>query len=300
MQANRAAVTANQAYRTGDLDAARQLTDQAAVLDPSRADLWQQHRGQIAARSLIVDAQAAHTDGDHQRVQDLLGQARQLDQRMPAIWDGDLPGLPPARTACHSREHEAAPGPDSPADSSRAVARGGRYQAASPPQPTKDHPGHHGPDHQPEASRASPAQGQRKRPSRRRPRRLIPPQCHATPDHRQESPQATHSPTPNRPMTTRPPAGPRPILVPPRKPARPVGKVPTWPPRAGPPGRLSEPVLRRTPRPAIRRTPEILPCRRTGVTSFSLTPAGHGRPPRASPATRPHPSRPNTRHHAWA
>ena len=99
MQANRAAVAANHAYRAGDLDAARQLTDQAAALDPSRADLWQQHREQIAARSLILDAQAAHVDGDHQRVQDLLGQARQLDPRMPAIWDGDLPGLPPARTA---------------------------------------------------------------------------------------------------------------------------------------------------------------------------------------------------------
>ena len=50
MQANRAAVAANQAYRAGDLDAARQLIDQAAALDPSRADLWQQHREQIAAR----------------------------------------------------------------------------------------------------------------------------------------------------------------------------------------------------------------------------------------------------------
>ena len=54
MQANRAAVAANQAYRAGDLDAARQLTDQAAALDPSRADLWQQHREQITARRLIL------------------------------------------------------------------------------------------------------------------------------------------------------------------------------------------------------------------------------------------------------
>src|SRR5690242_11424410 len=69
---DRAAVAANQANRTGDLDAARQLTDQAAVLDPSRADLWQQRREQIAGRSLILDAQAAHADGDHQRVQELL------------------------------------------------------------------------------------------------------------------------------------------------------------------------------------------------------------------------------------
>ena len=44
VQANRAAVAANEAYRAGDLDQARQLTDQAAALDPSRAELWQQHR----------------------------------------------------------------------------------------------------------------------------------------------------------------------------------------------------------------------------------------------------------------
>jgi hypothetical protein len=40
---------------------------------------------------------------------------------MPAIWDGDLPGLPPARTARHSREHAAEPGPDSPPGSSPAA-----------------------------------------------------------------------------------------------------------------------------------------------------------------------------------
>ena len=121
MQANRAAVAANHAYRAGDLDAARQLIDQAAALDPSRADLWQQHREQIAARGLIVDAQAAYADGDRQRVQDLLGQARQLDPRMPAIWDGDLPGPPSTRTAHHSRERAAEPGRGGPAGSSLAV-----------------------------------------------------------------------------------------------------------------------------------------------------------------------------------
>jgi hypothetical protein len=39
VQANRAAVAANEAYRAGDLDQARQLTGQAAALDPSRAEL---------------------------------------------------------------------------------------------------------------------------------------------------------------------------------------------------------------------------------------------------------------------
>ena len=130
MQANRAAVAANHAYRAGDLDTARQLTDQAAALDPTRADLWQEHRGQIAARRLILGAQAAHARGDHQRAQDLFGRARELDPRMPAIWDGGLPGLPPGRTARHSRDHVAAPGPDGSNDSSRAVAQavGARHQ----------------------------------------------------------------------------------------------------------------------------------------------------------------------------
>ena len=158
MQANRAAVAANHAYRAGDLDAARQLTDQAAALDPSRADLWQQHREQIAARGLIVDAQAAYADGDRQRVQDLLGQARQLDPRMPAIWDGDLPGPPSTRTAHHSRERAAEPGRGGPAGSSLAV-QGTEYQAASPRRRrssrTRKHPGRHGRNHHLAASRAS-------------------------------------------------------------------------------------------------------------------------------------------------
>ena len=104
MQANRAAAAANEAYKAGDLDQARQLTEQAAALDPSRAGLWQQHRQQIAARRLILDARAAHAKGDHQRAQQILGQARQLDPRMPAIWDGDLPAFPPARPAQRGRD----------------------------------------------------------------------------------------------------------------------------------------------------------------------------------------------------
>jgi Bifunctional DNA primase/polymerase, N-terminal/SNF2-related domain len=130
MRANRAAVAANQAYRTGDLDAARQLIDQAAALDPARTDLWQQHQEQITARRLILDAQAAHADGDHQRARHLLGQGRELDPRMPAIWDGDLPGLPPARTARQPREYAAEPGPDDPASSSPATQESGARQQA--------------------------------------------------------------------------------------------------------------------------------------------------------------------------
>ena len=155
MQANGAAVAANQAYRAGDRAAARQLAEQAAALDPSRADLWQLHQQQITARGLILDAQAAHADGDHQQVQEFLSQARQLDPRMPAIWDGDLPGLPPTRTARHRRQHTAEPGPGGLADSSpTAQGIGTRRQAraaAAPndpevPQPSwPESPSHGGP-----------------------------------------------------------------------------------------------------------------------------------------------------------
>jgi len=172
MQANRATIAANQAYRAGDLDAARQLTEQAAALDPGRADLWQQHREQIAARRLILGARAAHADGDHQRVRELLGQARRLDPRMPAIWVADLPGLPPARTARHPREHAAEPGPDGPPRSSPAAQGiGARQQARAavapadreapqpswPESPSRGGPGIPAPRAAEETSRAKPS-----------------------------------------------------------------------------------------------------------------------------------------------
>ena len=132
MDANRAAVAANQAYRAGDLDQARQLIDQAAALDPSRAGLWQQHREQIAARRLILDARAAHAAGDQQRADKLLGDARQLDPRMPAIWDGDLDASLPARPASRGPAHEApASGPRQPSTANRLAARAD----AAAPQP---------------------------------------------------------------------------------------------------------------------------------------------------------------------
>ena len=132
MDANRAAVAANQAYRAGDLDQARQLIDQAAALDPSRAGLWQQHREQIAARRLILDARAAHAAGDHQRADKLLGDARQLDPRMPAIWDGDLDASLPARPASRGPAREApASGPRQPSTANRLAARAD----AAAPQP---------------------------------------------------------------------------------------------------------------------------------------------------------------------
>jgi N12 class adenine-specific DNA methylase len=138
MDANRAAVAANQAYRTGNLDQARQLIDQATALDPSRAGLWQQHREQIAARRLILDARAARAAGDQQRADELLGDARQIDPRMPAIWDGDLnaqfsAGQPPA--VAPQRGVPARDGRDSPRPSwPSSPARGQVQRPESTPE----------------------------------------------------------------------------------------------------------------------------------------------------------------------
>jgi hypothetical protein len=60
--------------------------------------LWQQHRTEIAARRLILSARAAHTEGDHQRADKLLYDARQLDPRMRTLWDGSLSVQPPSQS----------------------------------------------------------------------------------------------------------------------------------------------------------------------------------------------------------
>ena len=165
MNANRAAVAANQSYRAGDLDQARQLIDQAAAFDPSRARLWQQHQEQIAARRLILDARAAHAAGDHQRADKLLGEARQLDPRMPAVWDGGLDArlsVPPAsrvpaREAPVSNPHQAfmanqptaQPNAASPQPRIPAHAEHGPSRPSWPSSPTRSHPP------QPESTRAA-------------------------------------------------------------------------------------------------------------------------------------------------
>ena len=132
-QANQAAVAANEAYREGDLDRARQFTDRAAALDPSRAELWQQHRQQIAARRLILDAKVAHAEGDRQRAQALLGDARQLDPRMPALWDGGLPAWPADRRAPQAGDHDPSmPGPRQTIGATRPAAPAAGRPASSP------------------------------------------------------------------------------------------------------------------------------------------------------------------------
>ena len=277
MDANRAAVAANQAYRAGDLDQARQLIDQAAALDPSRAGLWQQHREQIAARRLILDARAAHAAGDHQRADKLLGDARQLDPRMPAIWDGDLPGTPPAQAMRHAREHDtASPGPNGTASTSQPAERtspGQQHEPAATSQARgrvsqpawPSAPVHREPDRSATATRQ--ADGRRFRVPPPRPRanhrqvQTLPPMPRTRPQiHPATVLHAGQRPTPA--------ASQRPYLT---------GKPGTRPARQqGPTPAATEAMLHRTPRDL-----------RIGVTRSSAAPANHGSPPRAGHTTLP-------------
>lgn len=90
-----AAETANQAYRAGDLDEARRMTEEAAASDPSRESLWQQYRDQIDARRAVLASREAYrnTGGDWRQAEQLLGQTRRIDPRTRgrAIWNQDLP-----------------------------------------------------------------------------------------------------------------------------------------------------------------------------------------------------------------
>jgi hypothetical protein len=173
MQANHAVVAANEAYRAGDLDRARRLVDEAAAADPSRAGLWQKHRDHIAVRRLIHGAWAAHAESNHQRAQGLLGEARQLDPRVPALWDGDLPALPSARSGRHARDCDVAgPGAGGATGNNRAAApeagrgkhgtastaRAGR-ESPPPPwpgSPARREPRHPAPDAPGQADRTHP------------------------------------------------------------------------------------------------------------------------------------------------
>ena len=130
VQANRAAVAANEAYKAGDLDRAEQLTEQAAALDPSRAGLWQQHRNDIAARRLITSARAAHADGDHERARHLLQDARQLDPRLRTLWDGSLPAQPPPQPARPTPGHDTIDPGSTAMPAASAARRPPRSQAS--------------------------------------------------------------------------------------------------------------------------------------------------------------------------
>jgi hypothetical protein len=143
MQANRAALAANEAYKAGDLDQARVLTDHAAALDPSRAGLWQQHRNDIAARRLILSARAAHAEGDHERAGKLLQDARQLDPRLRTLWDSSLPAQPAARITREISRHDTPPpGAGGTARNRSALppARSQQRQPAATSQPGQETP----------------------------------------------------------------------------------------------------------------------------------------------------------------
>lgn len=93
-RADAAAAAANQAYQAGDLDQAREQTDQAAEIDPARADLWQRYRDQITARRAVLAARQAYQEtGDRQQAEQLLEQTRPIDPRTRgrAIWEKGLP-----------------------------------------------------------------------------------------------------------------------------------------------------------------------------------------------------------------
>ena len=108
VQANRAAVAANEAYKAGDLDRAAQLTEQAAALDPSRAGLWQQHRNDIAARRLITL------------------RPRRARRRRPRARQAPPAGRPPARPPA------ADPMGRQPADTARRHSPPGRRPDTTP------------------------------------------------------------------------------------------------------------------------------------------------------------------------
>lgn len=89
-----AATAADKAYRAGDLDQAVEHIAQADELDPSRADLWQECRDQIAARrAILVARQAFQGTGDRQRAEQLLEETRPINSRIRtrALWDTGLP-----------------------------------------------------------------------------------------------------------------------------------------------------------------------------------------------------------------
>jgi hypothetical protein len=251
MQANRAAVAANQAYKAGHLDQARQLTEQAAALDPSRAWLWQQHRQQITARRLILDARAAHAEADHRRAQQILAQPRQLDPRMPAIWDGDLPAVPPAPRAQRGRDVP----PQGPGGTGTAV------RAAQAP----------GPQHRPPGTTA---EGDSRTPQ---------PSWPSSPTRRDQGPAATASPQ----ADGTPPAGQRPAAATPRESRPCAAHAATGDPDAGTelpgnghppwpsPGPRSEPQAASPPRQASREA-------RTGAATRAE--ASGKRDPRAQDA----------------
>ena len=279
MRANRAAVAANAAYRAGNLDQARQFTDQAAALDPSRAGLWQQHREQIAARRLILDARSWRTPGA----------TTSWHENFSARPASSTPACPPSGTAaCPPRRRPAMPATrprrDLAAPRPPATQQPGKPAAstASPPPPAKRRPGRRGRQHQPATSHAArPRTPHRRQTAPRHPRSGTPPRRRANREHTPEPPRKTRRPAPNRLTATHRHAGQRPGPAPPGRPARRARRPAARRSRASdPPGHSSRPAPRRRGDPAARIL-TVPRRRRTGATRSSARPVSGGSPVRA-------------------
>jgi hypothetical protein len=140
MHANRIAIAANEAYRAGDLDRARQLVNQATELDPSRAALWQQQRTEIAAKRIFAQARAAQAEGDQRRADKLIGDARQLDPRMQMLWDRQLTGARNGQVP-HQPTGTAGRGAGRASDAGRETSPQWPSQPAPGPAPNTNSPG---------------------------------------------------------------------------------------------------------------------------------------------------------------
>ena len=269
VQANRAAVAANEAYKAGDLDRAEELTEQAAALDPSRAGLWQQHRNDIAARRLITAARAAHADGDHERAGQLLQDARQLDPRLRTLWDGGLPAQPATQPG------RPGPGPGSTAPETHGTGGTGRPAATAQPGERAPQPAWPSPPLRRDPDRAAPAARAARRDAASSAASCSRRQVRA--NHGQRHRPARRTLTRMRAMT--PPAGRHPAPAARRR-QRPGPRRLTAKP--GPTRR------RRRKATVTRARPEQAPGhRRTGGTRFSARPASRGSPARAG---RDHPA----------
>ncbi len=138
--ANRAAIAASAGYRAGDLERARQLTDQAAALDPTRAEVWQRHRAEIDAKRILHEAVAARAEGDRARARELIEDAARLNPRMTSLWDQDLPGLPGRREPAARDQAGLGDAPSRPtAEPARARDCGNAAEPRWPERPVLHH-----------------------------------------------------------------------------------------------------------------------------------------------------------------
>ena len=272
VQANRAAVAANEAYKAGDLDRAGELTEQAAALDPSRAGLWQQHRNDIAARRLIT----RRPDSARRR-------RPRAGQTAPA-------GRPPARPPAADPVGRQPAGPASQPSRGRAGAWTWQHRPGSRRhRPAPDPPGSH------RAARRAGHRSRHGRPrwsSRPRPRRPAAPQARRDAASERSVLLATVRSARTTAQRHRPA---RRTLMRMRAMTPPAGRHPS--PRSQPQAAARPPAADRGTRshagtgrtaPVTRARPEQAPGhRRTGATRFSARLGSRGSPARVGRTTLP-------------